>query len=40
MRAAAKEGPNKFPFTEDMATVFVKAAETAYCPDLRGAPTS
>jgi len=36
MRAVAKEGPNKFPFTDTMATVFVQAAETAYCPDLRG----
>jgi Protein of unknown function (DUF732) len=40
MRAVAKEGPDKFPFTDDMATVFVEAAETAYCPDLRAAPTN
>jgi hypothetical protein len=35
MRVAAKEGPDKFPFTKSMATVFVRAAETAYCPQLK-----
>lgn len=36
MRVAAKQGPDKLPLTKDKATVFVQAAETAYCPDLLG----
>jgi hypothetical protein len=35
MRAVAMEGPKKMPMTETKATVFVQAAEAAYCPDLR-----
>lgn len=37
MRVAAKAGgADAFPFTQSMATTFVQAAETAYCPDLLG----